>query len=169
MVCAKSLQSYDSCNPMDCGPPGSSVHRILQARILQWVAISFSWGSSQCRDWTNISCITGGFFTTEPPGNPSTYSLPWIFWKEHPPVSPTPFCPVFIKHPAGKDTAGTHRRIRHSYRPEEAYSLERKGIHRNTKYFITCIMEIRSLRQQHRKSLNLPPSMNTTNWQLHME
>ena len=37
MVCAKSLQSYDSCNPMDCGPPGSSVHRILQARILEWV------------------------------------------------------------------------------------------------------------------------------------
>ena len=74
---------------MDCILPGSSVHRILQARILQWVAISFSWGSSQCRDWTNISCITGGFFTTEPPGNPSTYSLPWIFWKEHPPVSHT--------------------------------------------------------------------------------
>ena len=77
------------CDPMDCILPGSSVHRILQARILQWVAISFSWGSSRCRDWTNISCITGGFFTTEPPGNPSTYSLPWIFWKKHPPVSHT--------------------------------------------------------------------------------
>ena len=34
------------CNPMDCSPPGSSVHEILQARILEWVAIPFSWGSS---------------------------------------------------------------------------------------------------------------------------
>ena len=46
-VCAKSLQScltlYD---PMDCSPPGSSVHGILQARILEWVAIPFSRGSS---------------------------------------------------------------------------------------------------------------------------
>ena len=40
----------DSCNPMDCSPPGSSVHGILQARILEWVAISFSRRSSQPRD-----------------------------------------------------------------------------------------------------------------------
>ena len=38
------------CNPMDCSPPGSSVHGIFQARILKWVAISFSRGSSQPRD-----------------------------------------------------------------------------------------------------------------------
>ena len=38
------------CNPMDCSPPGSSVHGILQARILEWVAISFSRGSSRPRD-----------------------------------------------------------------------------------------------------------------------
>ena len=44
-------------NPMDCSPPGSSVHGISQARILEWVAISFSRGSSQPRDWTCISCI----------------------------------------------------------------------------------------------------------------
>ena len=55
------------CDPMDCSPPGSSVHGILQARILDWVAIS-SKGSSRLRDWTHISCIVGGFFTTEPPG-----------------------------------------------------------------------------------------------------
>ena len=54
-------------NPMDCGPPGSSVHRILQARILEWVAISSSTGSSQLRDW-NCFCIAGGSFTTMPPG-----------------------------------------------------------------------------------------------------
>ena len=42
--------------------PGSSVHGILQARILEWVAIPFSRGSSQPRDWTQVSCIAGGFF-----------------------------------------------------------------------------------------------------------
>ena len=46
---------------MTCSPPGSSVHRILQARILEWVAIPFSRGSSWPRDWT--SCIAGQFFT----------------------------------------------------------------------------------------------------------
>ena len=45
--------------PMDCSPPGSSVHRILQARILEWVAR----GSSQPRDWTRISSTAGRFFT----------------------------------------------------------------------------------------------------------
>ena len=48
---------------MDCSLPGSSVHGILQARILEWVAISFSRRSSQPRDWTCVSCIAGGFFT----------------------------------------------------------------------------------------------------------
>ena len=48
---------------MDCSPPCSSVHGILQARILEWVAIPFSRGSSQCRDRTCISCITGRLFT----------------------------------------------------------------------------------------------------------
>ena len=42
-------------HPLDCSPPGSSVHGILQARILEWVAISFSRGSSQSRDLTHTS------------------------------------------------------------------------------------------------------------------
>ena len=45
------------CDPMDCSPPGSSVHGILQARIPEWVAISF------CRDQTWVFCIAGRFFT----------------------------------------------------------------------------------------------------------
>ena len=53
----------DSCDPMDCSLPGSSIHRILQARILEWVAISFSRGSSQPRTRTQVSCIAGRFFT----------------------------------------------------------------------------------------------------------
>ena len=48
---------------MDCSPPGSSVHEIFQARILEWVAISFSRGSPQPRDWTQVSCTAGRFFT----------------------------------------------------------------------------------------------------------
>ena len=45
------------CDPVDCIPPGSSVHRIIQARILEWVAISSSKGSFQPRDGTCVSCI----------------------------------------------------------------------------------------------------------------
>ena len=48
----------NSCDPMDYGLPGTSVHGILQARILEWVAISFSRESSRPRDRTQIFCIT---------------------------------------------------------------------------------------------------------------
>ena len=61
------------CNPTDCSPPGSSVRGILLARILEWVAIPFSRGSSQPKDRTHISlgfCTVGRFFTTEPSGKP---------------------------------------------------------------------------------------------------
>ena len=47
----------DSFDPMDCSPPGSSIHEISQARILEWVATSFSRGSSKPRDKTHIFCI----------------------------------------------------------------------------------------------------------------
>ena len=51
------------CDPMDCSPPGSSIHGIFRARVLEWVAISFSRGSSRPRDWTQVSCIAGIHFT----------------------------------------------------------------------------------------------------------
>ena len=57
----KVLQSLS--NPVNCSPPGSSVHGILQARILEWVAVPFSRGSSQPRDWTQVSFIASGFLT----------------------------------------------------------------------------------------------------------
>ena len=50
------------CDPVDCSPPGSSFHGILQARILEWVAISFSRGSSRPRDRTQVSCFAGRRF-----------------------------------------------------------------------------------------------------------
>ena len=55
------------CDHMDYSPPGSSVHGISPARILEWAAISFSRQSPQPRDQTRDSCLAGGFFTTEPP------------------------------------------------------------------------------------------------------
>ena len=66
------------CNPMDCSQPGSSVHGILQARILEGVALPSSGGSSDpgiepassC-----ISCTADGFFTTEPSGKPLGWAL----------------------------------------------------------------------------------------------
>ena len=59
-ICAKSLQlCLTLCDPMDCSPPGSSFHEILQARILEWVAISTSRRISQPRDWTQVSRILG--------------------------------------------------------------------------------------------------------------
>ena len=55
---ARSLQSCPTlCNPMDCSPPGSSVWMILQARILEWVAMLSSRGSSWPRDWTHVSYV----------------------------------------------------------------------------------------------------------------
>ena len=59
------------CDAMGYSLPGSSVHGISQARILEWVAIPFSRGSSRPRDQTcllHLPALAGGFFTTEPPG-----------------------------------------------------------------------------------------------------
>ena len=74
---------------MDCSPPGSSVHGIFQARILEWVAVPFSRGSSRPRDRTQVSCTAGRFFSIwatreaqEPPWgnrNPKTLQL-WAKW-----------------------------------------------------------------------------------------
>ena len=68
-MCLVALSCLTFCDPMNCGAVGvyradSSVHGILQARILEWVGIHFSRGPSQPRDWTWVSCIAGGFFTT---------------------------------------------------------------------------------------------------------
>ena len=62
---------------MDCTLPGSSVHVIFQARILEWVVISSFKGSSQSKDWTHISCcfwIADEFFISEPLGKPSKFT-----------------------------------------------------------------------------------------------
>ena len=58
------------CYPTDCSLPGSSVDGILEARILEWVAIPFSKGFSWPRNWTQVFHTTGRFLTSEPSGKP---------------------------------------------------------------------------------------------------
>ena len=75
-MCAHSCLTL--CNPMDCSLPGSSVHGILQARILEWVAVSFSRGYPPDPGIEPKSLVStalaGGFFITAPPGKP-----PWAY------------------------------------------------------------------------------------------
>ena len=80
----KSLQLCSTlCDPMDCSPPGSSAHGILQVRIMDWVAMPFSRESSQPRDRTHISCLLHwqvGSLPLAPPGKPK-YSILYIIFK----------------------------------------------------------------------------------------
>ena len=66
LVCEGEIESTQSCStpcdPMDCSLPGSSLHGIFQARILEWGAIAFSRGSSRPRDRTRVSRIPGRLF-----------------------------------------------------------------------------------------------------------
>ena len=71
-ICASNISEYACmhaqlcltlCDPLDCSPPVCFVHGISQARILEWVAISFSWGFSPPKDWTAYPALAGGFFT----------------------------------------------------------------------------------------------------------
>ena len=70
-ACSVAKSCPTLCDPIEGSLPGSSVHGIFQARILEWVVTSFSRGSSQPRDRTCVPALTGRFFTTEPPGKSS--------------------------------------------------------------------------------------------------
>ena len=91
------------CDPTDCSPPGSSVHGILQARILQWVAIPFSRGSSQPRDQTQVSRMLVDPFPFEPPRK---FLLAW--W-----LSPV----LFFQDPSdcSLPDSSVHRTLRQGY------------------------------------------------------
>ena len=73
-ICVQSLLSCPTlCDPMDCSQSSSSVHRLLQGKILEWAATPSSRGSSRLKNQTCVSCVSytvGEFFTTEPPGKP---------------------------------------------------------------------------------------------------
>ena len=85
----KSLSCVWLCDPVDCSPPGFSIHGILQARILEWVAISFSRGSSQPRDRTQVSRIASRRFnlwaTRVQPGKKKVAQ---IYYSLHLPTAP---------------------------------------------------------------------------------
>ena len=81
-VCVLVVQSYLTlCNPMDCNWPGSSVHGILKARILEWVAVAFSKGSSQPRDWTWVSCMADRFLTIWATKEAPFYIIQFFFFR----------------------------------------------------------------------------------------
>ena len=71
--CRLVAKSYETlCDPMDPSPSGSSVHGIPQARILEWIAMPSSRGSSRPRVWTWVSRTAGRFFYWQPPGKPTS-------------------------------------------------------------------------------------------------
>ena len=75
------VQSYVTlCDPMDCSLPGSSIHGIFQTRVLEWVAISFSRGSSRPGDQTQVSLIAGVQFTLWATREAPSW-WPWGSWK----------------------------------------------------------------------------------------
>ena len=80
-MCMSTLSRVQLCDPMDCIPPGSSVHGIYQARILEWIASSLS------RDLPDagiqpvsleLLALSGRFFTTEPPGKPFSVHVGYL-------------------------------------------------------------------------------------------
>jgi len=77
LIFVSEVKVAQSC-PTLCDPIDYTVHGILQARIMEWVAYPFSRGSPQCRNRTGVSCIAGGFFTLSYQGSPDTIFL-YIF------------------------------------------------------------------------------------------
>ena len=82
LCCLVTQSCLMLCHSMDWSLPGSSVHGILQARILEWVTVPFSRRSCRPRNRTQVSRTAGSFFTTKPPGKPcSTVLLDFSFTK----------------------------------------------------------------------------------------
>ena len=78
-VCVLVTQSCPTlCEPLDCIPPGFYVHGILQARILEWIGIPFSRGSSHPRHQTQISCIIARFFTIWATRKSKIWNTSWV-------------------------------------------------------------------------------------------
>ena len=73
VVCLTAQSCPALCNPVDCSPPGSSVHGILQARILDWVVIASSGDLPDPGIEPLSLALAGGFFTTEPLGGPTSH------------------------------------------------------------------------------------------------
>ena len=83
-----ALSYLTLCYPTDCSLPGSSIHGIFQAKVLEWVAISFSRGSSQSRDQTPVSCIADRCFTIGATREAQLYICIYISPPYHPQIFP---------------------------------------------------------------------------------
>ena len=92
----------NSYNALDCSPPGSTARAIFQARMLEWVVISSSRGSTQLRDWTHVSCIADWFFTTEASEKPYWVCVYINFFACGWPVVPALFVEKSIFSPLSK-------------------------------------------------------------------
>ena len=82
-VCVLRITCLTFFNPVDCSPPGSSLHEIFRARVLEWVAMPSSSGTSPSRDWTCAPCIAGGFFTNELGGRRNTTRTTGLKWDRY--------------------------------------------------------------------------------------
>ena len=152
------------CNPMDCSPPGSTVHGVLLARILEWVAVPFSRGSSQPRDWVHISCVCWigrqipyHWATREAPDH---YTL--LYKWDYPIYNIWAFTTllntersIFMKietcasNPAGRDGAGSHTK---AFALESSWSsllrhaaswIRRKQIHGNQDTWVPVFISLK--------------------------
>ena len=120
---AQSFQSCPTLQPMDCSLPGSSVHGILQVRILEWVFMPSSRGTSQPRDWIHVpytSFIAGRFLTAEPLGKPilesSLIKLSiFVFYSVVPTDYFIPFTPTGNIPKASSQTPWMHWFLRTQY------------------------------------------------------
>ena len=108
-------QSYTTlCSPIHCSPLGSPIHGVFQARILQWIAISFSWGYSQPRDRICVFCIGNGFFTAVPSGKPLTSLIENYLKKE-------PFTEIYLS-PIRKTEARPNILIKRIFKESEIFT-----------------------------------------------
>ena len=104
--CLVARSHLTLCDPSDLGLPGSSVHGISQARILEEVAISFSRESSRPKNETHVSCTAAEFFTAEPPGKPQKAASSSLFQplKKHNMKSESLY---FLLHSSSKERSVT--------------------------------------------------------------
>ena len=93
VLCLFAQSCLTLCDPTDSGQSDSSVHEIFQARIMEWITISFSRVSSQPRNWTCVSFIVGGFFTHRAIREAHTEALSGFLTLQSKPTATALFCP----------------------------------------------------------------------------
>jgi len=112
VLCAKLLQScLTLCDPLNYSPPGPSVHGILQARILEWVAIPFSRETSQPRDGTWVSHVAGRFFTLCDTREAPVVCITYVIFR-YPINVLKPCCLIWTSPSAWHDLAESEHRCR---------------------------------------------------------